>query len=104
MECQAMNRNSSNILSYCLAAQATLLMFLVCVASAPALAAGAANQQTPTRIVGPEQVNPGDRITVYEQSGRVLDLIVEEVTTTDQTKQHSNLAGTFVSDITDKEN
>jgi hypothetical protein len=104
MECQAMNINNSNILPYCLALKVTLLMFLICGASSPTLAASATSQQTPTRIVEPEQVNLGDRITVYEKSGRVLELIVEEAITTVQPALDTDLTGTYISDITDNDN
>ncbi len=56
-----------------------LLVFLICGTPTPVLSADATSQQIPTRIMKPEQINPGDRITVYEKSGRVLELIVEEV-------------------------
>ena len=95
---------AANFMRNCLVLKVTLLVFLICGASSPTLAASATNQQTSTRIVEPEQVNPGDRITVYERSGRVLELIVEESITTDQPAPDTSLTGTWVSDITDNNN
>lgn len=88
----------------CLVLKVTLLVFLICGASTPTLAASATSQQTSTRNVEPEQVNPGDRITVYEKSGQVLELIVEESITTNQPALDTGLTGTWVSDITDNSN
>ena len=84
----------------CLALKVTLLVFLLFDASSPTLAASNTSQPTPTRIVELEQVKPGDRITVYENFGRVLELIVEEVITTDQVASSSDITGTYTSNIT----
>ena len=47
-----------------------------------------------------DQLNPGDRITVYEKSGRILELIVEEVKKdTDRPGIASDITGRYSSDI-----
>jgi len=84
----------------CLALKFTLLVLTVFAASSPTLAASDTNQQNPARILEPEQVSTGERITVYEKSGRVLDLIVEDVNTTDQANLDTGLTGTYISEIT----
>jgi hypothetical protein len=76
----------------------TLLVLLVFGASSPNLAVSASSQQPPAKNVEPEQVNPGDRITVHEKSGRVLELIVEEVNTTDQIASGPDITGTYISE------
>jgi len=95
---------ATNFMRNCLVLKVTLLVFLISGASTLSLAASATNQQSPARIVEPEQINLGDRITVYEKSGRVLELIVEESITTDQPAPDTSLTGTWASDITDNTN
>ncbi len=77
-----------------------LLVLLICDVSSATMAANATSQQPPGRILEPKQVNPGDRITVYEKSGRVLELIVDEVITTNQAELDTSLTGTYISEIT----
>ncbi|MFT5220435.1 MAG: hypothetical protein ACI87H_002577 [Gammaproteobacteria bacterium] len=84
----------------CLALKVTLLVFLLFDTSSPTFAASNISQPAPTRIVQPEQVKPGDRITVYDKSGRVLELIVEAVITTHQASLDTGLTGTYLSEIT----
>jgi len=76
------------------------LAFPIWGASASAMAASETNQQATTKSLELDQVNEGDRITIYEKSGRILDLIVTEISATEQPALESDISGTYVSDIT----
>jgi hypothetical protein len=84
----------------CRCLKTILLVFLFCGLLSPIFAAHETSQGTQTRIMEPEQVNPGDRVTVYENSGRVLELIVDEVISARQASQDTGLTGTYLSEIT----
>jgi len=93
------------------ALKVTLLTFPIWGASFSTMAASETGQQTTTKTLELDQtlskvpinigehVNKGDRITIFEKAGRVLDLIVTEISATEQPALESDISGTYVSDI-----
>ncbi len=79
------------------------LLMLIAGSCSPALATGPAGQEPRIRVVEPEQLKPGDRITVYQNSGRALEMIVDEVDATPRCALPADLTGSYVSEINDKD-